>query len=152
MGSPTWRIWEGCWGGAGLVGLFGRSWLQVRESFHEAPEDEQEAQFRRAYAMAMGTLERLQFAQARLQFEALQRRYPDRMVLLEHLYQLAKLRPLEPEYQARAREILDTALRQKRFGLLFEVWEEYQRLAGDTHPLRRQTITGCCLLRFARAK
>lgn len=121
--------------GAGMVGLFGRSWLQVRKTFHEAPEDEQEAQFRRAYAMAMGSLERFQFQQARLQFEALWRQYPERSVLLEHLYQLAKLRPQEPEYQVRCREMLELALRQNRFNQVVEVWEEHQKLASDAFPL-----------------
>lgn len=121
--------------GAGMVAVFGRSWLQVRETFHDAPEDEQEAQFRKAYAMAMGALERLQFDQARGQFEALWRRHPERAVLLEHLYRLAKLRPLDPEYPGRAREMMELALRQNRYGLLLEVWDEYPKRAASATPL-----------------
>ncbi|MED5466785.1 MAG: rhomboid family intramembrane serine protease, partial [Pseudomonadota bacterium] len=79
--------------GAGLVWLLGQSWLQVKEEFFEPEQEEQDEQFTKAYGQAMASLGRMEFDLARRQFEALRERYPERPVLLEHLYQLAKLRP-----------------------------------------------------------
>ncbi|HAZ88009.1 MAG TPA: rhomboid family intramembrane serine protease, partial [Marinobacter adhaerens] len=51
---------------------------------------------------------------ARRQFEALREHYPERHILLEHLYQLAKLRPDLPEYRDRAKELMNDALSRRQ--------------------------------------
>jgi len=48
-------------GGAALVWLLGRSVLQVRETFFEPEEEEQDERFTTAYAQAMGSLGRMEF-------------------------------------------------------------------------------------------
>lgn len=121
--------------GAGLVWLFGHSWLQVKESFFEPAENEQEATFRKQYAMAMAELGHMAFERARLQFEALWRRHPDRLMLLEHLYQLAKLRPDQAAYRERTRELMEQALRRGQSDLLLRVWQEYLKLGEEHQPL-----------------
>ncbi|WP_097459255.1 rhomboid family intramembrane serine protease [Mangrovitalea sediminis] len=121
--------------GAGLVWLFGRSWLQVRDSFFDPGEDEQEAAFRKQYAIAMSELGHMAFETAQLQFEALWRRHPDRQVLLEHLYQLTKLRPDLPAYRERARELMELALRRGQPDLLLRIWQEYLKLGEMHFPL-----------------
>ena len=121
--------------GAGLVLLLGKSWLQVKESFFEPEEDEQDDRFRSAYALAMSRVSQLDFEQARLQFEALWQRYPERTVLLEHLYQLAKLRPDTEAYSLRARELMQTTLARHQPERLLEVWQEYQTKGQPHHPL-----------------
>jgi len=126
--------------GAGLVWLFGRSWLHVREEFFEPEESEQDARFTTSYGQAMASLGRMEFDLARRQFEALRQHYPDRPILLEHLYQLAKLRPDLPEYRDRTRELMEDALSQRQPEQMVEVWEEYlgkgehhQPLAAEDH-------------------
>lgn len=121
--------------GASLIGLFHKNWLRVEEAFLDVPEDEQDAQFRKEYAMALASLERFEFKHACAQFAALRRRYPDRWILSEHLYQLAKLRPSEPAYLDHTVELMGLALRQNRLSRLTEVWDEYQKLAGELRPL-----------------
>ncbi|MBE0487374.1 rhomboid family intramembrane serine protease, partial [Marinobacter sp.] len=100
--------------GAGLVWLLGKSWLQVKEEFFEPEEDEQDARFTSAYAQAMASLGRMEFDLARRQFEALRERYPERTIVLEHLYHLAKLRPDLPEYRDRARELMADAMTRRQ--------------------------------------
>lgn len=121
--------------GAGLVGLLGKSWLQVREDFFEPAEDEQDARFIAAYAQAMDSLGRMDFDLARHQFEALREPYPDRPILLEHLYQLAKLRPDLPEYQERTRELMNDALSRRQPEQMVAAWQEYLREGESHHPL-----------------
>ncbi|TVP61645.1 MAG: rhomboid family intramembrane serine protease [Halomonadaceae bacterium] len=133
--------------GAGLVALFGKSWLQSRESFHGPTEDEAEARFRHEYGLALGYLSRLEFATARLQFQTLQERYPQRPQLLTHCYQLAKLRPDLPDYREATEAMLARALRQHDRHTLVQIWQEYQQLAPASQPLppasHNQVLLSC---------
>ncbi|WP_417529926.1 rhomboid family intramembrane serine protease [Marinobacter lipolyticus] len=122
-------------GGAALVWLLGRSVLQVRETFFEPEEEEQDERFTTAYAQAMGSLGRMEFEVARRQFEALWERYPDRPILLEHLYQLAKLRPDLPEYRERTRELMNETISRRQPERLVEVWQEYLSKGEGYSPL-----------------
>ncbi|MEE3118815.1 MAG: rhomboid family intramembrane serine protease [Pseudomonadota bacterium] len=121
--------------GAGLVWLLGRSWLQVREEFFEPEADEQDARFTSGYGQAMASLGRMEFDLARHQFEALRGHYPDRPILLEHLYQLAKLRPDLPEYRARTIELMNDALARRQPEQMIEVWKEYLAKGEAHQPL-----------------
>ena len=121
--------------GAGLVWLLGKSWLQVKEEFFEPEEDEQDARFTSAYAQAMASLGRMEFDLARRQFEALREHYPERTILLEHLYQLAKLRPDLPEYRERARQLMADAMARRQPEQMVSVWQEYLSKGEAHHPL-----------------
>ena len=121
--------------GAGLVWLLGKSWLQVKEEFYEPEPDEQDARFTSGYAQAMASLGRLEFDLARRQFEALRERYPERPILLEHLYQLAKLRPDLPAYRELASELMSDALARRQPEQLVSVWQEYLSKGESHHPL-----------------
>src|SRR5690606_40518531 len=96
--------------GAVLVALLGKSWMQVKEEFYEPEPEEQDARFTSGYGQAMASLGRLELDLARRQFEALRERYPDRSILLEHLYQIAKLRPDLPAYRELAKALMSDAL------------------------------------------
>ncbi len=122
-------------GGAALVWLLGRSVLQVREAFFEPEEEEQDERFTTAYAQAMGSLGRMEFEIARRQFEALRERYPDRPILLDHLYQLAKLRPDLPEYRDRTRELMNETISRRQPERLVEIWQEYLSKGERYSPL-----------------
>ncbi|MFV8569729.1 rhomboid family intramembrane serine protease [Marinobacter sp. SBS5] len=126
--------------GAGLVWLLGKSWLQVKEEFYEPEPDEQDARFTSGYAQAMASLGRMEFALARRQFEALREHYPERSILLEHLYQIAKLRPDLPAYRDLTTELMSDALARRQPEQLVAVWQEYlskgeahHSLAGEDH-------------------
>jgi membrane associated rhomboid family serine protease len=121
--------------GAGMVWLLGKSWLQVREEFFEPEEDEQDERFTTGYSQAMASLGRMEFDLARRQFEALRERYPDRTVLLEHLYQLAKLRPDLPEYRERARELMNESLSRRQPEQMIAIWQEYLGKGESHQPL-----------------
>jgi membrane associated rhomboid family serine protease len=121
--------------GAGLVWLLGKSWLQVKEEFYEPEEEEQDERFTTGYAQAMASLGRMEFDMARQQFEALREHYPDRTVLLEHLYQLAKLRPDLPAYRTYARELMNESLTRRQPDRTIEVWAEYMKLGEGHAPL-----------------
>lgn len=121
--------------GAGLVWMLGRSWLQVREEFFEPEVDEQDARFTTGYGQAMASLGRMEFDLARRQFEALRAHYPDRPILLEHLYQLAKLRPDLPEYRDRARELMNDALARRQPEQMIETWQEFLGKGESHQPL-----------------
>ncbi|MDO3721190.1 rhomboid family intramembrane serine protease [Marinobacter sp. chi1] len=118
--------------GAALVWLLGKSWLQVREEFFEPEQEEQDARFTSSYAQAMGSLSRMEFEVAQRQFEALYARYPDRPILLEHLYQLAKLRPDLPAYRDRARQLMDDAIARRQPERVIALWQEYLS-KGEVH-------------------
>ncbi|TGN38834.1 rhomboid family intramembrane serine protease [Marinobacter confluentis] len=118
--------------GAGLVWLLGRSWLQVKEEFYEPAETEQDERFTTGYAQAMASLGRMEFDLARRQFEALRAHYPDRTVLLEHLYKLSRLRPDLPAYRDYARELMNESLTRRQPERTIEVWAEYMK-AGESH-------------------
>lgn len=124
--------------GAGLILLLGKGWFQIKETFFEPDETQQDDRFTQSYALALDSVGRMEFDQASRQFEALWERYPDRFILLEHLYRLAKLRPGLPEYQQRTRQLMAQCLKRKQFDLLTRVWTEYQTLAGADHPLPAQ--------------
>ncbi|MAZ04942.1 rhomboid family intramembrane serine protease [Marinobacter sp. SS8-8] len=121
--------------GAGLVWLLGKSWLQVREEFFEPEEEEQDARFTTGYAQAMASLGRMEFDLARRQFEALRGHYPDRRILLEHLYQLAKLRPDLPTYRDRAKELMNDALSRRQPEQMIAIWQEYLGKGERYQPL-----------------
>lgn len=121
--------------GAGLVWLLGKSWLQVREEFFEPEEDEQDELFTTGYAQAMASLGRMDFDVAKRQFEVLREQYPERPILLEHLYNLAKLRPDLPEYLALTRELTNEALSRRLPEQVISVWQEYLRKGESHHPL-----------------
>jgi membrane associated rhomboid family serine protease len=121
--------------GAALVWLLGKSWLQVKEEFFEPEPEQQDEQFTRGYAQAMASVGRMEFDLARRQFEALRENYPDRTVLLEHLYQLAKLRPDLPEYRDLARTLMADAMNRRQPEQMLEVWNEYLSKGEAHHPL-----------------
>jgi membrane associated rhomboid family serine protease len=121
--------------GAGLVWLLGKSWLQVKEEFYQPEEDEQDERFTTGYAQAMASLGGMAFDLARRQFEALREHYPDRIVVLEHLYQLAKLRPDQAAYREYARALMNETLTRGRPERTIEVWAEYMKLGESHHPL-----------------
>ena len=121
--------------GAGLVWLLGQSWLQVKEEFFEPEQEEQDEQFTKAYGQAMASLGRMEFDLARRQFEALRERYPERPVLLEHLYQLAKLRPDLDSYRLRAEEMMDDAIARRQPEQMVDVWQEYLSKGEAYQPL-----------------
>ncbi len=121
--------------GVALVWLFGRSWFQVREEFYEPEQEEVDERFTASYAQAMASLERMEFDLARRQFEALWERYPERSILLEHLYQLAKLRPDLPEYRVRARELMKDALSRRQSDQIIKIWSEYLGKGEGHSPL-----------------
>ncbi|MEC7816115.1 MAG: rhomboid family intramembrane serine protease [Pseudomonadota bacterium] len=121
--------------GAGLVWLLGKSWLQVKEEFFEPEEEEQDARFTSAYAQAMANLGRMEFELARRQFEALHERYPERPILLEHLYHLAKLRPDLPAYRDRAQEMMNAAMAHRQPEQMLAIWQEYLSKGEAHHPL-----------------
>ncbi|RBW49152.1 rhomboid family intramembrane serine protease [Marinobacter sp. F3R11] len=121
--------------GAGLVWLLGKSWLQVREEFFEPEEAEQDDRFTTGYAQAMASLGRMDFDVARRQFEALRKQYPDRPILLQHLYNLAKLRPDLPEYLSLTRELMNDTLRRRQPDQTIAIWQEYLGKGESYHPL-----------------
>lgn len=121
--------------GAGLVWLLGRSWLQVKDEFYEPEAEEQDERFTTGYAQAMASLGRMEFDLARRQFEALREHYPDRAILLEHLYQLAKLRPDLPGYRQYARELINESLTNRQPERTIEIWAEYLKLGESHAPL-----------------
>ncbi|MDI9244015.1 rhomboid family intramembrane serine protease [Marinobacter sp. CHS3-4] len=121
--------------GAGLVWLLGKSWLQVKEEFFEPEEEEQDERFTTGYAQAMASLGRMEFDLATRQFQALRAHYPDRLVLLEHLYQLAKLRPDQPAYREYAKELMHETLARRQPERTIEIWGEYMRLGESHGPL-----------------
>lgn len=121
--------------GALMVYLLRRSWLQVPESFYEPEESEQDQQFSEAYGKALEAVARMDFGQARRQFESLYQAHPERTVLLEHLYQLAKLRPDLADYRQYAVALLHEYLRQKQPQKVVALWQEYLQLAEAQQPL-----------------
>jgi membrane associated rhomboid family serine protease len=121
--------------GAGMVWLLGKSWLQVDEEFFEPEEDEQDERFTTGYSQAMASLGRMDFDLARRQFEALREHYPERTILLEHLYQLAKLRPDLPQYRERARELMNESISRRQPERMVEIWQEYLGKGEGHAPL-----------------
>ena len=121
--------------GAGLVWFFGKSWLQIKPEFFEPEPEEQDARFTSAYAQAVASLGRMEFELARRQFAALREQYPDRPILLDHLYQLAKLRPDQPGYRERAQEQMTDALARRQPEKMVSVWREYLAKGEAFHPL-----------------
>jgi membrane associated rhomboid family serine protease len=125
----------GLMAGAALVWALGKSWLQVREEFFEPDEEEQDELFITPYAQAMASLGRMDFDLAKRQFEALYASHPDRPILLEHLYQLAKLRPELPEYRDRTRALMNDTLSRHQPEKMVGVWQEYLRNGESHQPL-----------------
>jgi len=107
----------------------------VKEEFFEPEQEEQDEQFTKAYGQAMASLGRMEFDLARRQFEALRERYPERPVLLEHLYQLAKLRPDLDSYRLRAEEMMADAIARRQPEQMVDIWQEYLSKGEAYHPL-----------------
>jgi membrane associated rhomboid family serine protease len=121
--------------GAGLVWLLGRSVLQVKDEFYAPEPEEQDRAFTEGYARAMASIGRMEFDLARRQFGELRQSWPDRFVVLEHLYQLDKLRPDLPAYRESARAMLNEALNRRLPERMVAVWKEYLRLGEPHQPL-----------------
>lgn len=121
--------------GAALILLLGKGWFQARESFYEPEDEEKDEAFTREYARAMEALSRMDFTVARQRFETLWQAHPDRPVLLEHLYHLAKLRPDLPAYRERTVELLHQYLRLQQPDNVLRTWQEYVELAEARQPL-----------------
>lgn len=121
--------------GAGMVWLLGKSWLQVKEEFFEPEEDEQDERFTTGYSQAMASLGRMDFSLAQHQFEALREHYPERTILLEHLYQLAKLRPDLLQYRERTQELMNESLSRRQPERMVEIWQEYLSKGEGHAPL-----------------
>ncbi len=121
--------------GAGLILALRKSWFQVEEVFFAPKADEQDARFVTEYGTAMGSLGRMEFATAQRQFTVLWERYPERPVLLAHLYQLAKLRPDQVDYRRRALELMTVSLIQKQPERLLDIWQEYLVEGESLAPL-----------------
>ncbi len=121
--------------GAALVLLLGKGWFQARETFYEPEQDDRDEAFSADYAHALEAVARMDFDAARKRFEALWQANPDRPVALEHLYQLAKLRPDLPAYRERTVELLHAYLRLQQPENLVKTWQEYLQLAEDRQPL-----------------
>lgn len=121
--------------GAALILLLGKGWFQAKETFYEPEDDEKDEAFSREYAKAMEALSRMDFEQARQRFDALWQANPDRPVLLEHLYQLDKLRPDLPAYRDRAVALMHQYLRLQQPDNLLTTWQEYLELAEPVQPL-----------------
>ncbi len=128
--------------GAGLIYLFRGNWMSVKETFFEPAEEDQEAAFRRAYALALADVGRLEFRQAALKFEALRRKYPRRLVLREHLYQLARLRPHSAVFREQARGLMNETLKRGQVARALAVWQEFGREGGAEHPLEATDHAG----------
>ncbi len=83
----------------------------------------------------MASLGRMDFDLARRQLEALREQYPDRPILLEHLYNLAKLRPDLDEYLLRTRELMNDSLSRRQPEQMVTTWQEYLSKGESYHPL-----------------
>ncbi len=110
-----------------------------RTAAKDADSNEEEARFRRSYARAMRALSSFEFESAQRQFETLYSHYPEHTILLDHLYQLAKLRPDRPDYEQRTRELITEMLRRNDTQGVLRVWREYVRLGEPHHPLPAET-------------
>ncbi|HCW89289.1 MAG TPA: rhomboid family intramembrane serine protease [Marinobacter sp.] len=124
--------------GAGLVCLLGRSVLQVKDEFYAPEPEEQDRAFTEGYARAMASIGRMEFDLARRQFGELRQSWPDRFVVLEHLYHLDKLRPDLPAYRESARAMLNEALNRRLPERMLAVWKEYLRLGEPHQPLEAE--------------
>lgn len=121
--------------GAALYWVFRRSLLRVQDTFFEPEGETEDSKFTARYGQAMTSLGRMDFALAERQFKALTEQYPERTVLLEHLYQLAKLRPDLPAYRERARALMNAAQSQRQPERMVAVWQEYLGKGEAHHPL-----------------
>ncbi|UZD65397.1 MULTISPECIES: rhomboid family intramembrane serine protease [Marinobacter] len=121
--------------GAALVLLLGRGWFQAREDFYEPEQEDRDEAFSADYARALDAVARMDFVTARKRFEALWQANPDRPVALEHLYQLAKLRPDLPDFRERTVDLLHTYLRLQQLEHLVKTWQEYLDLGESLQPL-----------------
>ena len=121
--------------GAALVYLFRNSWLSVREEFLEPAEDAQEAEFRKHYALALADVGRLEFQRAGLKFQALLRKFPDRLVLREHLFNLARLRPGDENFREQSRAMISEWLKRNQVPRALEIWQDYLKQGEAHHPL-----------------
>ena len=121
--------------GAGLVGALGKSWFQIKDTFFEPEPEAEEAAFSEAYGQAMAALSTFDFDLANTRFQALRKAYPQRVVALLHLQQLAKLRPDRPDYRRLSCELMADALSRQQFTQLIEVWQEYLAKGEAYNPL-----------------
>ncbi len=121
--------------GAGMVWLLGKSWLQIKEEFHEPDEEQQDDDFRKSYAQALALIGRMEFANARAQFQKLYEQYPDNIGMLEHLFNLDKLDCSGDAYHDHAQQLIDAALKKNFFSLMLDTYNDYLKQVGEGSQL-----------------
>lgn len=125
----------GLMAGAGLMWLFGKSWLQATDTFFEPSEEDQDQLFRARYAKALNAISRFEFEQAKGLFAALWRDFPKQIGLLDHLYQLHKLDPSQAPFHACAKELLSVGLKRDDFALALSTYQDYLKRTGELSEL-----------------
>jgi len=121
--------------GAGLVWLLGKSWLHIQEEFHEPDKDQQDDAFRKSYAQALALVGRMEFANAKTQFQKLYEQYPDNIGMLEHLFNLEKLDHSGEGYHAHAQQLIEAALKKNFFSLMIDTYNDYLKQTGSNSQL-----------------
>jgi len=125
----------GLMAGAGMVWLLGKSWLQIKEEFNEPDDEQQDDAFRKSYAQALALVGRMEFANAKTQFQKLYEQYPDNIGMLEHLFNLEKLDHIGEGYHAHAQQLIDAALKKNFFSLMLDTYKGYLKQVGEGSQL-----------------
>jgi membrane associated rhomboid family serine protease len=131
----------GLLGGAGLVALFGKSYLQVKEDFHEVTEDESDEIFRNEYDIALKALARMEFANARERFRVLHQKYPSSFDILQHCYHLEKLLPSSETFAQVFTEMIDTCIKRGDLTILMKVYREGTTLSDKATTIDSSVAT-----------
>jgi hypothetical protein len=121
------------------VALFGKSYLQVREAFHEVSEEESDVVFRNEYDIALKALGRMEFSTARERFRVLHEKYPGSFEILQHCYHLEKLQPNSDVFTQIFTEIIDTTIKRNDVSVLMKTYKEGTAL-GDKSLVLDSTI------------
>jgi len=121
--------------GAGMVWLLGKSWLQIKEEFNEPDEEQQDDAFRKSYAQALALVGRMEFDNAKTQFQKLYEQYPENTGMLEHLFNLEKLDHSGDGYHAHAQQLIDAALKKNFFSLVLDTYKDYLNQVGESSQL-----------------
>lgn len=113
----------------------------------ELSEEEQDQSFRELKNKALKAVSQVDFDKARQLFTSLHQQHPQDLDIPLRLFHLHKLKPDDPECQHYTQLTLDNALRQGNMEQAFEIWQEYQKYAGDV-PLQDlsyhfRLLTGC---------
>jgi membrane associated rhomboid family serine protease len=127
--------------GAGLIALFGKSWLQVKAEFHEASDDDKDEAFREEYDLALKALGRMEFPVARERFRVLYSKYPQAYEILLHTYHLEKLKPQSEAFAKVLSELVDALIRRGDFAALISVYRESVELTKHRQVLNTAVIT-----------